>query len=396
MKIQPRHLYQLAIQSVKAWSDDYAPSMGAAIAYYTVFSLAPLLVIVTAVAGAVFGHDAVQGRIAAEIGGLVGPQGADVVQKLVAASSSHGKGLVAGLIGVIVLLVGATSVFTELQEALDRIWHVPPAERPSGIWALLRSRLLSFGVILGTVFLLIVSLVVSTAVSAVGSFTTRLLPGAEVLLQVVNTLVSLAISTGLFAMIYKILPSVRIAWRDVWVGAFVTAVLFEIGKFLIGLYLGKSSMTQTFAAAGSVVILIAWLYYAAQIFLLGAEFTKFYAQEHGSHFAMRAVQGTQATKQAGVPVDGAPLAGAPSQPQPQPVAVAAVKEKAEMKTPTPESPVERLRQTREQLQHTEPAPPVPGSRKAMAGVSALAGMIAVAMARRLLHRRQQQRQQQPA
>src|SRR4051812_33272530 len=353
--------------------------MGAAIAYYTVFSLAPLLVIVIAVAGAVFGREAVQGQIAAELGGLVGQQGADMVQKLVAASSNTHQGLVAGTISVFVLLLGATSVFTELQNALDRIWHVPASQKPTGVWAILRTRLLSFGLILGMVFLLMVSLLVSTAVAAFGSYTTRLMPGAEVLLQVVNIAVSLVISTGLFAMIYKLLPNTRIAWRDVWIGAFATAVLFEAGKFLIGLYLGKSSMTETFAAAGSLVILIAWVYYAAQIFLLGAEFTKVYAQQHGSHAAVQAMGLTSATAQQGAPAEG-PAGAQPAAPPAEGARGAeAGAGRSRPRTGSPAPAAARLMENREKLQQTQPPDPVPHGESAMAGASALAGVIAVAM-----------------
>jgi len=278
-----RRFGHLFVQAGKAWSEDEAPSMGAAIAYYTVFSMAPLLVIAIAIAGAVFGREAVTGQIVTQMRGLVGEQGATFVQSMVAASSNTHQGLVAGIISVVVLAIGATSVFTELQSSLDRIWHVPASQKPSGFGNMLRTRLLSFGVILALVFLLMVSLALSAALAALGSWTGQLMPGAEVLAQVLNIGVSLGITTLLFAVIYKALPSVRIEWRDVWTGAFATAVLFEIGKFLIGLYLGKSSMSQSFAAAGSLVVLIAWVYYAAQIFLLGAEFTKLYAQEHGSH-----------------------------------------------------------------------------------------------------------------
>ena len=281
-KLNIRRLGQLFVQAGKAWSDDYAPSMGAAISYYTVFSMAPLLVIVIAVAGAVFGREAVTGQIVTQMRGLMGEEGASVVQHLVAASSNTHQGLIAGIISVVVLLLGATSVFTELQSALDRIWHVPESQKPSGIKNILRTRLLSFGVILGLVFLLMVSLVVSAALSAFGHFAGDLMPGARVLAQILNIAVSLGVATVLFAFIYKTLPSTKIDWHDVWIGAFTTAVLFEIGKFLIGLYLGKSSVSQAFAAAGSLVVLIAWVYYAAQIFLLGAEFTKVYAQAHGS------------------------------------------------------------------------------------------------------------------
>jgi membrane protein len=306
--MSPKHLFSLVRKAVSAWVDDFAPSMGAAISYYTAFSLAPLLVIVIAIAGALFGREAVQGQIAAELSNLIGQQGAQLIQTVVSAASDTDKGLVAGLISGVVLLIGATSVFAELQSDLDRIWHVPPAQKPSGIWSVLRARIVSFGLILGLAFLLIVSLVISAATAALGSLDSGVLPGGELLVQGLNMLVSLAITTVLFAMIFKLMPSAHIAWRDVWIGAGVTAVLFEIGKFLIGLYLGKSSFAQTFAAAGSLVVLLAWVYYAACIFLLGAEFTKAYADEHGSHAAKRAMQGTETSAAAGIPaqVPGAP------------------------------------------------------------------------------------------
>ena len=286
--IRPKYVFALARKAVSAYADDYAPSMGAAIAYYTVFSLAPLLVIVIAVAGALFGREAVQGMIVTQLGGLIGREGAVFVQALVRNASDTEQGLVAGLVSMVVLVIGATTVFAELQRALDRIWHVPESARPSGIWGLLRARLLSFGLILGLAFLLMVSLVVSTAVAALGEWTGGMIPGWEVALQALNTLVSVSITTLLFAMIFKLMPSTPIAWRDVGIGALVTAVLFEVGKLLIGLYLGKSGVTESFAAAGSLVVLLAWVYYASQIFLLGAEFTKVYADEHGSLKANRA------------------------------------------------------------------------------------------------------------
>jgi membrane protein len=299
--MSPQHLFAVARKAVGAWVDDFAPSMGAAISYYTAFSLAPLLVIVIAIAGALFGREAVQGQIAAELSGLIGPQGAQLIQTVVSAASDSDKGLIASLISAVVLLIGATSVFAELQSDLDRIWHVPPAQKPSGIWAVLRARVVSFGLILGLAFLLIVSLMVSAATAALGSIDSGMLPGSELLVQSLNMIVSLAITTALFAMIFKLMPSAHIAWRDVWIGAGVTAVLFEVGKLLIGLYLGKSSFAQTFAAAGSLVVLLAWVYYAACIFLLGAEFTKAYADAHGSHAAKRAMQGTETSAAAGIP-----------------------------------------------------------------------------------------------
>jgi len=287
-----------------AWIDDYAPSMGAAISYYTMFSLAPLLVIVIAVAGALFGTEAVQGQIAAQLSGLIGQEGAEAVQALVKSANEPSRGLIAGTISVVVLIVGATTVFAELQSALDRIWHVPERAKPSGVWGILRARVLSFGLILGLAFLLMVSLVVSAVLAAMGSWSSGLFPGWEVLLQVLNALVTLGILTLLFAMIFKFMPSTPIAWPDVWIGAAVTAVLFEIGKVLIGLYLGKSSVSESFAAAGSLVVLLAWVYYAAQIFLLGAEFTKVYANAHGSVAATKAQAATEAAaKQATLGTD---------------------------------------------------------------------------------------------
>lgn len=291
--INPRRFFHLFVKAVKAWAADYAPSMGAAISYYTVFSLAPLLVIVIALAGAFFGRDAVQGLIVEQLSGLIGREGAGLVENLVLAASDTDKGLVAGIISFFVLLVGATTVFAELQSALDRIWHVPAAKKPSGVMAVLRARLLSFGLILGLAFLLMISLVVSAGVAALGTWMGGMMPGWEAMLQAINILVSLSIATVLFAMIFKLMPSTPIDWRDVWVGALVTAALFEVGKLLIGLYLGKSGVTESFAAAGSLVVLLAWVYYAAQIFLFGAEFTKAYADAHGSLSGRQATAATE-------------------------------------------------------------------------------------------------------
>ena len=291
--MKPARLFDLFRKAAMAWVDDFAPSMGAAISYYTVFSLAPLLVIVIAVAGALFGREAVQGEIVTQLSGLMGRDAAVSVQNMVKSASEPGKGLVAGLISAVVLLLGATTVFAELQSALDRIWHVPEAEKPTGIWAILRARVLSFGLILGLAFLLMVSLMVSTGVAAFGGWIGGLMPGWEVLLIGINLLISVSITTVLFAMIFKFMPTADVGWRDVGIGAVVTAVLFEIGKQLIGIYLNKSGMSESLAAAGSLVVLLAWVYYAAQIFLLGAEFTKVYAHEHGSAAGVKAVAATK-------------------------------------------------------------------------------------------------------
>ena len=276
------HFYQLAKQSVSAWIDDYAPSMGAAISYYTVFSIAPLLIIVIAVAGFVWGREAVQGEIVGQLTGLIGKEGATGIQALIESANQPTQGLVATVISTLVLIVGATTVFAELQSALDRIWQVPQVPKASGIWATLRTRLLSLGFILGLGFLMLVSLVSSAGIAALGGWAKGLLPGWAALLYVINLVFSVGFTTVLFAMIFKLMPQAQVSWRDVWVGAGVTAVLFEIGKTLISLYIGKSSVTSSFAAAGSLVVLLIWVYYSAQIFLLGAEFTWVYANSHGS------------------------------------------------------------------------------------------------------------------
>jgi len=276
-------LFTLARESVSAWIDDYAPSMGAALAYYALFSLAPLFVIVTAAAGMIFGRDAVEGAMVSQLAGVVGEQPAAALQALVASASTSDAGGAASILSIAMLVVGATTVFAELQSALDRIWRVPEQQKASGLWDLLCSRLLSFGMIFAIGFLLLASLVASAAIAAIGKWWGTLFGGQEFVLQVLNTVISVGLATGLFATIYKLMPHARIAWRDVWIGATVTAVLFELGKFLIGLYLGKIGIASAFGAAGSIALLLVWVYYSAQVFLLGAEFTWLYARRHGSH-----------------------------------------------------------------------------------------------------------------
>src|SRR5580765_402673 len=275
-------LWQLARKSVTAWSDDYAPSMGAALSYYTLFSLAPLLLLVIAVAGLVFDADVARQQLMAQLSGLLGQDGAAAIEGLLKGASRPAESLVASVVGIVTLLVGATSIFAELQSDLDRIWRAPTAAKPSGLWGLLRTRLLSFGLIVSIGFLLLISLVVSTALAAFGTWYGAWFPGWVITLQILNQIVNLVFITVLFALMYRILPSVRVAWGDVWRGAFVTALLFTIGKYLIGLYLGKAAVASGFGAAGSVVLLLVWVFYSAQIFLLGAEFTWVYAHSHGS------------------------------------------------------------------------------------------------------------------
>ncbi len=277
-----RRQLELGKAAVKAWSDDYAPSMGAALSYYTLFSIAPLLIVVIAVAGMVFGQEAAQGAIVGQLRGIMGEEGAVAVEGMLKAAREPAKSLVATLAGIATLLLGSTAIFAELQSALDRIWRVPAAKKESGIWSLLRKRVLSFGLVLALGFLLLISLVASAALAALGKWWGGWFGGWDVFLEIVNFAVSFGIFTVLFAMIYKIMPRAKIPWHDVWTGATVTALLFTIGKVLIGLYLGKSSLASGFGAAGSLVVLLVWVYYSAQIFLLGAEYTWVYAQKHGS------------------------------------------------------------------------------------------------------------------
>ena len=277
-----KRLWALAKDSAVAWMDDYAPSMGAAIAYYTIFSLAPLLLIVIAVAGLIFGADAARGEIVGQLRGLIGDAGAIAVQGLLQSASRPAASAIASLVSVGTLAFGATSIFSELQSDLDRIWRAPTTQGTTGLWVLVRSRLLTFGMILAIGFLLLVSLVVSASLSALGKWWGPYFGAWERVLQAVNFAVSVAMVTVLFALIYKILPRVRVAWHDVWVGAAVTSLLFNIGKLAIGLDLGKSGIASGFGAAGSIVVLLVWVYYSAQIFLLGAEFTWIFAHRHGS------------------------------------------------------------------------------------------------------------------
>ncbi len=255
--------------------------MGAAISFYTVFSIAPLLVIVIGVAGLVFDQARARAQIVAQIRDLVGDSGSRAIQGLLESAADPTKSGLAALIGVGALLLGATSVFAELQSALDRVWHVPPAKQ-SGLWQLARTRLLSFGLILGIGFLLAVSLLLSAALTAIGTWWGPVFGGWGVTLRIINAVFGFAMVTVLFAVIYRFLPRISIGWRDVGVGAVVTAVLFEVGKELIGAYLGKSGVTSAFGAAASLAVLMLWVYYSAQVFLLGAEFTWVYAHEFGS------------------------------------------------------------------------------------------------------------------
>ncbi len=282
MRASARELWRLARQAADEWVADRATSMGAAIAFYTVFSLAPLLLIVIALAGLIFGEEAARGAVVEQFGGMVGDTGAQGIQTVLEAARDPGGGIVGTLVGVVTLVIGATTVFAELQSDLDVVWKVPPAEQNSGIGGFLRARLLSFGMVLAIGFLLMVSLLASAAIAALGKWWAGSFGDAAWLLHAVNVLVSFAVITLLFAMIFKILPSVNIAWNDVWIGALVTSLLFTIGKTLIGLYIGKTALASSYGAAGTFVVVIVWVYYSSLVFLLGAEFTQVYARSHGS------------------------------------------------------------------------------------------------------------------
>jgi membrane protein len=276
-----RRFAALAKQSFASWMDDGAGSMGAALAFYTLFSMAPLLLLAISIAGLAIGDDVARGLLLDQLTQLLGEEGAAAVKSVLMASDKKGESLAAAAVSLATLALGATTVFAELKRDLDKIWRYTPPKR-SGWLTHFTSRFASFGMILAIGFLLMVSLVVSATVTAFGSLWAANLPGSALLLRALEFLGSFFVITGLFAMIYKILPSVHIRWADVWVGAAVTSLLFWIGKYLIGLYLGKSAVASPFGAAGTLVVVILWVYYSAQIFFLGAEFTRAYALRAGS------------------------------------------------------------------------------------------------------------------
>jgi membrane protein len=282
LHVNGKALWQLIRSSVNAWVADYAQSMGAALSFYTVFSIAPVLLIAIAVAGLVFDSRAAQHAVAAELTGLMGREGAAAIEALLKSAHSPSGSLISTVVGGIVLLIGASAVFGELQDALNRIWRAP-MPRPPGLLRLIIERMLSFGMILGVGFLLIVSLVLSAAITAFGEWWGSAFAYQAVVLEAVNFALSLGLITVAFALIYKLIPRVSVQWRDVWIGSAVTALLFTLGKSLIGIYLGKAGVASAFGAAGSLIVLLLWVYYSAQIFLLGAEFTWVYANTFGSH-----------------------------------------------------------------------------------------------------------------
>ena len=272
--------WKMLKETVLAFISDEALSRGAAIAFYTVTSIAPVLLIVIAIAGLVFGPDAAQNAITAQLSGLMGQQTAEVLQNAVASASGKTAGVVATIIGIITLMVTASGVFGEIQTSLNAIWKAEA--KGTTVSRLIRARAASLGLVATLGFLLIVSLVVSTALTAFGNYLDSVLPFGKFILTVLNTVVSIMLISLLFAAIYKVLPDRHLEWRDVVVGALVTAILFTVGKSLISWYIGSSAIASSFGAAGALIVLLLWVYYSAQIFLLGAEFTKIYANRHGS------------------------------------------------------------------------------------------------------------------
>ncbi len=279
--LQPARFWELFKNTFTAWSDDKVPRHGAALAYYTVLSLVPLLVVIIAMIGVIFGREAAQGYILEQIGSLVGPQSEAAIKEMIQRASEPSTGIFAAAVAGVTLLVGASGVFAQLQDSLNSIWGVK-AKEGRGLWGLIRDRFFSVAALLGTGFLLLVSLVLSAALSAFGKWFGGWLPAPELVLQILEFIISFGVVTGLFALIFKVLPDAHVAWRDVWVGSAMTALLFTIGKFAIGLYLGKSDVGSAYGAAGSMVILLVWVYYSAQIILFGAEFTQVYANALGS------------------------------------------------------------------------------------------------------------------
>jgi membrane protein len=280
-----KNLPKLVKLSYQGWKEDNVSRLAAALTYYTVFSLAPMLIIAIAVAGLIWQRQAVQDQVLSQMQGLIGEQGRTFIAGLLDSASRPAQGIFATIIGIITLIFGALGVFNELHNSLNTVWDVPE-KKVTGMWnsvkEVIMNRFLSFTMVLGIGFMLLVSLLISTGITALGNWVGTFLPFQEVILQIINLVISIAILTLFFGLIFKVLPDANIAWRDVWIGAFVTTILFSIGKTLIGLYLGSSAVGTTFGAAGSLVLLLLWVYYSAQILFFGAEFTQVYANTLGS------------------------------------------------------------------------------------------------------------------
>ena len=276
-------MFGIIKKSAEAFIDDEALTRGAAIAFYTVTSLGPVLFIVVAIAGLVFGEDAARGAISRELGGLMGHQSADLLETAIQSAAQTSSGFLAAATGIVTLVITASGVFTEMQQTLNVVWRTTP--QGTTVSRLLRARAISLGLVAALGFLLLVSLVVSALLTALSNYINAYLPFGHLILQALTFLISFGFVSVLFGAIYKILPDRNIEWHDVMIGAVVTAFLFSVGKLLIGLYIGSSAVSSSYGAAGSLIVVLLWIYYSAQIFILGAEFTKVYAAHHGSHQA---------------------------------------------------------------------------------------------------------------
>lgn len=280
MRALLKELWLTLEETGRDWADDNASRLAAALAYYSLLSLAPLLVLTVAMLGAVFGTEAAQGKIVAELGVIVGRDAAAAIQSIVMSARAPDVGIISTVIGIVTMFVGASTMFNELHSALNEVWEVAPKPgRP--FWREFRDRLLSFVMVVCVAVVLLGSLGLSTGLSALGGALAPLLPGGDWVWQLVNFGFSLAVSTSLFAVIFKYVPDVEIRWRDVWIGAGVTALLFTVGKTLLGLYLGRAAIGSAYGAAGSLIAFVVWVYYAAQILFLGAEFTQVQARRKG-------------------------------------------------------------------------------------------------------------------
>ena len=277
-----RSVFALLKKTGMQWLDDKAPRLAASLAFYTLVSLAPMLVVSVSIAGLIFGEEAARGQIAGQLDGLLGPSGAATVQAVLAHAKTPSSSIVGAIVGIAIAIFGASGVFGELQTSLDTIWKVE-AKPGRGIKGFLHDRVFSFTLVMGVAFLLLVSLVLSAALAAIGAYFSHTLPGGAAVWHVLNIVISLGVTAVLFGLIFKVVPDVEIHWRDIWVGAIATAVLFTAGKFLIGLYLGRSSVASPFGAAGSVVALVVWIYYSAQILFFGAELTRADTERRGRH-----------------------------------------------------------------------------------------------------------------
>jgi membrane protein len=280
--MRPKQIFELVKQTGIEWYNDKSPRLGAALAYYSIFSIAPLLILSIAIATRIFGEQAAQGQVVEEIKGTIGDGAAQAVQDMLVHASRPGSGWgIATVLGIVTLLFGASGVFGELQDALNTIWKVTP-KSGRGLLGVVKDRFLSFTMVLGTAFLLLVSLILSAALEAISKYMPQMCSATGLCLgHVLNALVSFVVVTALFAMIFKVLPDVELGWRDVAIAAVITSLLFSLGKFLIGLYLGRASVASAYGAAGSLVVMLIWVYYSAQILLFGAEFSRVYTRNQG-------------------------------------------------------------------------------------------------------------------